>query len=104
LTAREASKPDVRAVIPTGAGRGFCVGQDLAEFREIERDAGDHLRRYYNPNILALRALEKPVVAAINGIAAGAGVSLALACDVRICAQGASFAGRRRGARTRHRS
>src|SRR5881628_1088701 len=88
---KEARAPDVRAVVITGAGRGFCVGQDLTEFRESRGDIGDHLRANYHPNILAIRALEKPVIAAINGPAAGAGLSLACACDVRIASDAASF-------------
>ena len=82
---------DVRAVVVTGAGRGFCVGQDLTEFREASGDIGERLRGTYHPNILALRALEKPVIAAVNGPAAGAGLSLAFACDLRIAADAATF-------------
>jgi 2-(1,2-epoxy-1,2-dihydrophenyl)acetyl-CoA isomerase len=88
---KEARDPEVRAVVITGAGRGFCVGQDLTEFRESPGDIGARLRAGYHPNILALRALEKPVVAAVNGPAAGAGLSLACACDVRLAAESASF-------------
>ena len=88
---KEARDPAVRAVVITGAGRGFCVGQDLTEFRETPRDIGGRLRSNYHPNILAIRALEKPVLAAVNGPAAGAGLSLAFACDVRIAADAASF-------------
>ena len=62
-----AEDDEVRAVVITGAGRGFCVGQDLTEFREAPGDIGDRLRRGYHPNIRALRALEKPVLAAVNG-------------------------------------
>ena len=88
---KEARDPEVRAVVLTGAGRGFCVGQDLQEFREVAGDIGARLRTAYHPNILAIRALEKPVVAAVNGPAAGAGMSFACACDVRIAADTASF-------------
>jgi 2-(1,2-epoxy-1,2-dihydrophenyl)acetyl-CoA isomerase len=88
---REAREPDVRAVVITGAGRGFCVGQDLAEFRESLDDVGERLRTGYHPNVLAIRALEKPVIAAVNGPAAGAGLSLACACDLRLAAESASF-------------
>ena len=88
---KEASRADVRAVVITGAGRGFCVGQDLTEFREAPGDIGSRLRSTYHPNVLAIRALEKPVIAAVNGVAAGAGVSFACACDVRIAAESASF-------------
>ncbi|HEX6701064.1 MAG TPA: enoyl-CoA hydratase-related protein [Gaiellaceae bacterium] len=82
---------EVRAVVVTGAGRGFCVGQDLTEFREAPGDIGDRLRSGYHGTILAIRSLEKPVLAAVNGPAAGAGLSLALACDLRIAADSASF-------------
>src|SRR5580765_2345103 len=88
---REARGPDVRAVVLTGAGRGFCVGQDLTEFREGGGDIGTRLRSTYHPTILGLRALEKPVIAAVNGPAAGAGLSLACACDLRLAADTASF-------------
>jgi 2-(1,2-epoxy-1,2-dihydrophenyl)acetyl-CoA isomerase len=87
----EARADDVRAVVITGAGRGFCVGQDLTEFREASGDIGDRLRTNYHPNILALRALEKPVLAAVNGPAAGAGLSFACACDLRLAAESAAF-------------
>ena len=88
---KEARDPEVRAVVITGAGRGFCVGQDLTEFREVGGDIGDHLRGAYHPNIHAIRALEKPVLAAVNGPAAGGGLSLACVCDIRIAADSASF-------------
>jgi 2-(1,2-epoxy-1,2-dihydrophenyl)acetyl-CoA isomerase len=89
---REARVPEVRAVVLTGAGRGFCVGQDLTEFREnASGDIADRLRTGYIPNVLALRALEKPVLAVVNGPAAGAGLSLACACDLRIAADSAAF-------------
>ena len=81
----------IRAVVITGAGRGFCVGQDLQEFSAGARDVATNLRENYHRNVLAIRALEKPVIAAVNGPAAGAGLSLALACDVRLAADGATF-------------
>jgi 2-(1,2-epoxy-1,2-dihydrophenyl)acetyl-CoA isomerase len=82
----------IRSVVLTGAGRAFCAGQDLRE--RLEPDAAPlevEIRERYNPIILAMRRLEKPIVGAINGIAAGAGASLAFACDLRIAAEGASF-------------
>src|SRR3954470_22209056 len=87
---KQARDPEVRAVVITGAGRAFCAGQDLTEFSETG-DIGDALRGTYHPNILAIRALEKPVIAAVNGAAAGAGLSLACACDIRIASDAASF-------------
>jgi 2-(1,2-epoxy-1,2-dihydrophenyl)acetyl-CoA isomerase len=88
---KDARAPDVRAVVITGAGRGFCVGQDLTEFREAPGDIGSRLRETYHPNVLAIRALEKPVIAAVNGAAAGAGLSFACACDLRLAADSATF-------------
>jgi 2-(1,2-epoxy-1,2-dihydrophenyl)acetyl-CoA isomerase len=87
----EARATEVRAVVLTGAGRGFCVGQDLTEFREAPGDIGARLRGSYHPNVLAIRALRKPVIAAVNGAAAGAGLSFACACDLRVAAESASF-------------
>lgn len=88
---KEAGDRDVRAVVLTGAGRGFCVGQDLAELREGDRDVAALLRGRWNRHVLGLRGLEKPVLAAVNGAAAGAGLSLACACDVRLAADAAVF-------------
>ncbi len=88
---KEARDPEVRAVVITGAGRGFSSGQDLTEFREAPGDIGDRLRATYHPNIHAIRALEKPVIASVNGPVAGAGLSLACACDIRIASDAASF-------------
>ena len=89
---KEAARdPEVRAVVITGAGRGFCVGQDLTEFSDAP-DVGAALRETYHPTIHALRSLEKPVVAAVNGPAAGAGLSLACACDIRVASDAAFFA------------
>lgn len=93
----EAARPEVRCVILTGAGRGFCAGQDLEERRAFVEGTsappslGESLRLRYNPLILAIRELPKPVIAAVNGVAAGAGCSLALACDLRLAADNASF-------------
>ena len=88
---KEARSPEIRAVVVTGAGRGFCVGQDLRELEQDDRDVAERLRTLYHPNVLALRALEKPVIAAVNGAAAGAGLSLACACDLRLASDAASF-------------
>jgi 2-(1,2-epoxy-1,2-dihydrophenyl)acetyl-CoA isomerase len=104
---------DVRVVVVTGAGRAFSAGQDLRErlpaarkdgtAAETDTDAGtaarlaaptpldQELRERYNPIVLAIRTMDKPVIAAVNGVAAGAGMSLALACDMRIASEAASF-------------
>ncbi|MDX6465746.1 MAG: 2-(1,2-epoxy,2-dihydrophenyl)acetyl-CoA isomerase [Gaiellaceae bacterium] len=87
---KDARDPEVRAVVVTGAGKGFCAGQDLKEFGEAG-NVGDALRATYHPNVLAIRALEKPVIAAVNGACAGAGLSFACACDIRIAADAANF-------------
>src|SRR6478609_3584217 len=87
---KEARDPEVRAVVLTGAGRGFSAGQDLTEFSETG-DLGGTLRATYHPNVLAIRALEKPVIAAVNGVCAGAGLSLACVCDIRLAADNALF-------------
>ena len=92
---RAGSDASIRVVLLTGAGRGFCAGQDLSE-RDMsaggpEPDLGAALERLYNPLILAMRALPKPIVCAVNGVAAGAGASLALACDIVLAAHSASF-------------
>jgi 2-(1,2-epoxy-1,2-dihydrophenyl)acetyl-CoA isomerase len=87
----EAAAPEVRAVVITGAGRGFCSGQDLKEFQEMPDSIRERLERTYHPNIRAIRALQKPVIAAVNGPCAGAGLSLAAACDIRIAADAATF-------------
>ncbi len=86
----------IRCIVLTGNGRGFCAGQDLRELwpdgTEAEPlDLGAHLRENINPLVLRLRTMEKPVIASVNGVAAGAGVSFALAADLRICARSATF-------------
>jgi 2-(1,2-epoxy-1,2-dihydrophenyl)acetyl-CoA isomerase len=88
--------PDVRAVILTGAGRAFCAGQDLKEFEKSYRagdrpDIEEHLERSYHRLIPLIVRTPKPVIAAVNGVAAGAGVSLAVACDIRIAGAEARF-------------
>ena len=84
-----------RVLLITGAGRGFCAGQDLND-RAVAPgaaapDLADSIERYYKPLVLALRALPMPVIAAVNGVAAGAGANIALACDLVIAARSASF-------------
>jgi 2-(1,2-epoxy-1,2-dihydrophenyl)acetyl-CoA isomerase len=91
-----AGDPAVRCVVLTANGRAFCAGADLADVQPFyERgenpDLGRFLREAYNPLILPLMRMEKPVIAAVNGIAAGAGASLALACDIVIASEDASF-------------
>ena len=82
----------VRAVILTGAGRAFCAGQDLAERERPDAAPLDvEVRERYNPIIRAIRSMGQPVIAAVNGVAAGAGASLAFACDLRIAAEEARF-------------
>jgi 2-(1,2-epoxy-1,2-dihydrophenyl)acetyl-CoA isomerase len=85
------SDPAIRALIITGAGRGFCSGADLSERLGRQGGTNDALDRYYHPRLRRLRGLKKPVIAAVNGPAAGAGMSLALACDIVIAAQSATF-------------
>lgn len=85
---------EIRAVILTGAGQAFCAGQDLREHAELLQGGGEPtgtVRAHYNPIITAITTMPKPVVAAVNGVAAGAGASLAFACDLRIAARGASL-------------
>lgn len=91
-----AADAGVRAVVITGAGRAFSAGQDLRERASaIERRAdlrlGDELRRRYHPAIVAIRTMRKPVIAAVNGVAAGAGFGLAVSCDIRVASTLASF-------------
>ena len=87
--------PGIRAMLLTGAGRGFCAGQDLGDRAVAPGDApvdlGESVERYYAPLIRRLAKLEKPVVCAVNGVAAGAGANIALACDVVIAGRSARF-------------
>src|SRR5262249_40077437 len=80
----------VRAVVITGAGRGFSAGQDLTEFGQAG-DVGSMLRATYHVNVNLIRSLEKPVIAAVNGVCAGAGLSLACACEIRVARDDACF-------------
>jgi 2-(1,2-epoxy-1,2-dihydrophenyl)acetyl-CoA isomerase len=86
---------DARVLILTGAGRGFCAGQDLGDRAvaagEAGVDLGDSIERYYKPLVLSLTRLPMPVIAAVNGVAAGAGANIALACDLVIAARSANF-------------
>ena len=82
----------VRAIVVTGEGKAFCAGQDLAEATDPEGpELQSIVREHYNPIILKLRNIEKPVIAAVNGVAAGAGANIALACDIVIAKRSASF-------------
>jgi 2-(1,2-epoxy-1,2-dihydrophenyl)acetyl-CoA isomerase len=93
---RVAGDDTIRAVVLTGTGRVFCAGQDLGEHAQALADRPDNafatLHAHYNPIVTALTSAPKPVIAAINGTCAGAGISLALACDLRVAAAGARFA------------
>jgi 2-(1,2-epoxy-1,2-dihydrophenyl)acetyl-CoA isomerase len=91
---RAAEDEQVRAVILTGQGRAFCAGQDLREHADglaADADPLGTVRAHYNPLITTITTMPKPVIAAVNGVAAGAGASLALACDLRLAARGASL-------------
>jgi 2-(1,2-epoxy-1,2-dihydrophenyl)acetyl-CoA isomerase len=100
-TALEAAATDagVRCVVITGAGRGFCAGQDLADPAVAPSgdgaaaavDVGDAIERYYRPLALRIRSMPVPVIAAVNGVAAGAGANIALLCDIVVAARSASF-------------
>ncbi|GBQ32813.1 hypothetical protein AA12717_4039 [Gluconacetobacter sacchari DSM 12717] len=92
-TLDEAEEESCRAVLLTGAGRGFCAGQDLGDRVNAAGplDLGTTIERYYNPLVRRLRALPKPVICAVNGVAAGAGANIALACDIVLAARSARF-------------
>jgi 2-(1,2-epoxy-1,2-dihydrophenyl)acetyl-CoA isomerase len=83
----------VRVVVLTGAGKAFCSGQDLKAIKEVagKRDLSESLHKRYNPIIRAMRALPKPIIGRLNGVAAGAGCSIALACDILVAAENASL-------------
>lgn len=90
-----ARDPAIRCVLLTGSGRGFCAGQDLSE-REMKEsgtplDLGATIEQFYNPLVKFMQALPKPIVCAVNGIAAGAGANIALACDIVLAAKSAAF-------------
>jgi 2-(1,2-epoxy-1,2-dihydrophenyl)acetyl-CoA isomerase len=91
---RAESEPAVRCLLVTGAGRGFCAGADLTQ-RDMKSaapiDLGSGLETWYNPLVMRMRALPKPIVCAVNGVAAGAGANFALACDLVLAARSASF-------------
>lgn len=85
--------PSVRAIVIKGSGKAFCAGQDLNEVMDTENklDLSKIVAEHYNPLIKQIRDIEKPVIAAINGVAAGAGANIALACDITIAAESATF-------------
>ncbi len=88
--------PETRCLVITGAGRAFSAGEDVSGLKEryaggAHPSLGDHLRKKYHPIILRIRNMEKPIIARINGIAAGSGASIALACDIRIASEEASL-------------
>ncbi|MAP55528.1 enoyl-CoA hydratase-related protein [Altibacter sp.] len=88
-----ASQAAVRTIVITGSGRAFCAGQDLKEVTSPELNPGFKtiLEEHYNPIIQRIRTIEKPIIAAVNGVAAGAGANIALACDVVVASEAASF-------------
>jgi 2-(1,2-epoxy-1,2-dihydrophenyl)acetyl-CoA isomerase len=91
---QQAAQPQVRVVVLTGSGRGFCAGQDLADLDKdslADTPSSNVITQLYNPLVLGLRNLPKPVIAAVNGVAAGAGCNVALACDIVIAAKSAVF-------------
>ena len=91
----DVKKSDARCLLISANGRGFCAGQDLADEsvnpESPTADIGAALENYYNPLIMSLRTLKMPVVCAVNGVAAGAGANIALACDIILAGRSASF-------------
>tara|TARA_B100000787_G_scaffold151883_2_gene125127 strand:- start:8980 stop:9759 length:780 start_codon:yes stop_codon:yes gene_type:complete len=85
--------PEIRAIVITGAGKAFCAGQDLKEVTTPALNPGFKkiIEEHYNPIIARIRAIEKPIIAAVNGVAAGAGANIALACDIVVASERASF-------------
>lgn len=83
--------PEIRAVLLTGAGKAFCSGQDLKDVQGKQRSLSESVEKRYNPMIRLVTGIEKPFICALNGVAAGAGASLALACDIVIASENASF-------------
>lgn len=85
--------PEVRAIVLTGNGKAFCAGQDLKEVTDPDLNPGFRkiLEEHYNPIIQRIRTIEKPIIAAVNGVAAGAGANIALACDIVVASENASF-------------
>jgi len=87
-----ANDDSIRCILITGAGKAFCAGQDLKEAMDPEGPGIEQIvREHYNPIIKKIREIEKPVIAAVNGVAAGAGANLALACDIVVASQSANF-------------
>jgi 2-(1,2-epoxy-1,2-dihydrophenyl)acetyl-CoA isomerase len=96
IVTEAADDESVRCVVLTGSGRAFCVGQDLKEHVHLLESGGSDqlfttVEKHYNPTVTALATMPKPVIAAVNGVAAGAGASLAFACDLRVVAESAGF-------------
>jgi len=86
------SDPEVRAIVITGEGKAFCAGQDLAEATDPNGpELQSIVKEHYNPIIRRIREIEKPIIAAVNGVAAGAGANIALACDITFATESASF-------------
>ncbi len=92
LLDKAAGDDSVRCIYLTGSGKGFCAGQDLAEASDPETiDFARVVAEHYNPVVHRLRKIEKPIIAAVNGVAAGAGANIALACDIVLASESASF-------------